>query len=74
MYREKDDVERARQRVEEIEEEIERLEEQLEEEIEAIAETYDPQNYEIEPFFIKPRKSDIHDIETGLLWESEQTS
>ena len=74
MYREKDDVERARQRVEEIEEEIERLEEALQEEIETIAETYDPQNYEIEPFYIKPRKSDIHDIETGLLWESEQTS
>jgi hypothetical protein len=72
MYREKDDVERARARVEEIEEEIEALEEALQEEIEEISEMYEIENYEIEPFYIKPRRSDIHDIEIALLWESEQ--
>jgi len=70
MYREKDDVERAEQRVKEIEEEIEELEEELTDEIEEITEKYDPDNYEIEPFFIKPRRSDIHDIEVAILWES----
>ncbi len=72
MYREKDDVERARARVEEIEEEIEILEERLEEEIETLSEKYSIDNYEIEPFYIKPRKSDIHDIEIAILWESIQ--
>ena len=70
MYREKEDVARAEQRVQEIEEEIEALEEELMEEIEAISEKYDPDNYEIEPFYLKPRRSDIHDIEVAILWES----
>ena len=70
MYREKDDVERAQQRVEEIEEEIEELEEELQDEIEEISEKYELGNYEIEPFYIKPRKSDIYDIEVAILWES----
>ena len=70
MYREKEDVARAQQRVREIEEEIEALEEELTEEIEAISEKYDPDNYEIEPFYLKPRRSDIHDIEVAILWES----
>ncbi len=70
MYREKDDVERARAHVAEIEEEIEALSERLEEEIETLSEKYDIDNYEIEPFYIKPRRSDIHDIEVAILWES----
>ncbi len=70
MYREKEDVERAAQRVEEIEEEIEELEEELTEEIEEISEKYTLENFEIEPFYIKPRRSDIHDIEVAILWES----
>ena len=70
MYREKEDVERAEQRVEEIEEEIEELEEELSEEIEEISDEYTLDNFEIEPFYIKPRRSDIHDIEVAILWES----
>ncbi len=72
MYREKDDVERARARVEEIEEEIEALNDELAEEIEEISERYKLDNFEIEPFYIKPRRGDIHDIEVAILWESRQ--
>lgn len=70
MYREKDDVTRAQERVEEVEEELHELEEELMKEIDELEESYDFDNYEIEPFYIKPRRSDIHDLEVALLWES----
>ena len=70
MYREKEDVDRAEKRVKELQEEIEELEEELTDEIDEITEKYDPDNFEIEPFYIKPRRSDIHDIEVAILWET----
>lgn len=70
IYREKDDVARAQARVAEIQEEIDALEKELTDEIEAIDDRYRIDRYEIEPFYIKPRKSDIHDIELAILWES----
>jgi len=70
MYREKDDVTRAQERISEIEEEFSELELSLEEDIEEIGEEYALENYEIEEFFIKPRRSDIYNLELGLLWES----
>ena len=70
MYREKEDVDRAEKRVQELQEEIEELEEELTDEIDEITEKYDPDNFEIEPFYIKPRRSDIHDIEVAILWET----
>ncbi len=70
LYRQKDDVQRAQQRVDEIEEEINELQEELLEEIDEISEAYDIDNFKIEPFYIKPRRSDISDTEVALLWES----
>jgi hypothetical protein len=70
MYREKDDVTRAQERIGEIEEEFESLELSLEEDIEELGEEYMLENYEMEEFFIKPRRSDIFDLELGILWES----
>ena len=70
MYHEKDDVTRAQLRIEEIEEELQELEEELQQDIDEMEEEYQIENYELEEFFIKPRRSDIFDIETGLLWES----
>ncbi len=70
MYREKDDVVRAQERIGEIEEDFEALEIALEEDIEEIAQHYALENYEMEEFFIKPRRSDIYDLELALLWES----
>ena len=70
MYNEKDDVEVAHQRVLEAEEDIETLAQELEKEIENIEEDFNVENFEIEEFYIKPRRSDIYDTELLLLWES----
>ncbi len=70
LYRQKDDVQRAQQRVDEIEDEIYELEEELLEEIDEINEAYEIENFKIDPFYIKPRRSDISDVEVALLWES----
>ncbi len=70
IYREKDDVKRAKQRIEELEREMEDLEVELSDEIDRLDLAYDPSELEIEAFHIKPRRSDITDIETALLWES----
>jgi hypothetical protein len=71
MYREKDDVERAKERVSEIEDEIYKLESELEEAIMEMDEEFLIENFEVEEFFIRPRRSDIVDIESAILWESE---
>ncbi len=71
-YREQSDVERAKARVDEILEALDDLEASLQDEIEKISEKYAIENYEIEPFYIKPRRSDIHDVEIAILWESHQ--
>ena len=70
MYREKDDVARAKERVEEIEEELYTLENRLEDAIEEIHQEYALENFALEEFNIKPRRSDIYDLEVALLWES----
>jgi phosphoribosylformylglycinamidine (FGAM) synthase PurS component len=70
MYSEKDDVVVAERKVLEIEEEIEALAETLEEEIDKLNSNFEIENYEIEEFYIKPRRSDITDVEMLLLWES----
>ncbi len=69
MYHEKDDVERAQAKIEAIEEELYELEEELQEAIEEIDNDYALENYDVEEFFIKPRRSDIYDLEIALLWE-----
>jgi len=68
VYREKGDVQRAKDRVDEIEDEIENLGEKLEDEIKNLDTKYDINNFELEEFFIKPRRSDIYDVEMGILW------
>ncbi len=70
IYSEKDDVAVAERKVLEVEEDIETLAVELEEEIEHISEDFEIDNYEIEEFYIKPRRSDIYDLEIILLWES----
>jgi len=69
IYGEKGDVERAKEAVQKVQEDIEELQNALEDDILELEEKYDIENYEIEEFFIKPRKSDITDVEMALLWE-----
>ncbi len=71
MYREKDDVHRAKERVKEIEDEIYELEDELQSAIDALDDKYELEQYELEEFYIKPRRSDIYDVETAILWEAD---
>jgi len=70
LYREKDDVKDAQEDVEELLKEMEELKEKIEKEIDELSLTFDSSHYEIETFDIKPRRSDIYDIEVFLLWKS----
>jgi len=69
ILKEKKDVEAVEAQIEEVKEDIKALHEELEAEIEKIEEKYDPSNYEIEPFAIKPRRSDVSVEDIALLWE-----
>ena len=68
ILKERGEMSRAEERVEQISEEIEALGFELEEKLDAISDRYSIDNCEIESFRIKPKKRDI-DIElTGLVW------
>jgi hypothetical protein len=70
IYDEKDDVERAERKVMEIEQDIEDLADELSNEIDELTNEFTMENHPIEEFYIKPRRSDIGDVELILLWES----
>jgi hypothetical protein len=70
MYREKDDIQRAQEKIEVIEEELFELEEALQEDIQEIDEQHRLENHQRQTFFIKPRRSDIYELEVALLWEA----
>ena len=72
LYREKDDVQRAKNLIEELENEIYEMQEELKTEIDKLELSYDLENYEIEEFFIKPRRADIYNLELAILWESRR--
>lgn len=68
VLKEKQDVKRAQQRVEEVEQQIEALGYELEEKIDILDEKYRIDHYEIEYFYIRPRRSDIVIDEVALVW------
>ncbi len=70
IYGEKGDVARAEEAVQSIKADIEELQNELEDELLELSDRYDIENIEIEEFFIKPKKSNITDVELALLWES----
>jgi len=69
VLKEKKDVEAVEAQIEEVKEDIKALHEELEAEIDKIEEKYNPANYEIEPFSVKPRRSDVAVEDIALLWE-----
>ena len=71
VLKERSDLSLAEARVEELEDKIREFERELEEKIEEIDEKYSLQNYPIESFFIKPRKSLIDIDEIAILWRVE---
>ena len=69
VAKEKGDVDRAEDKVQLLQQEVDELAVQLEQEVEELAETFAVENYEVETFAIKPRRSDIFDVQVCLLWE-----
>jgi hypothetical protein len=70
VLRERGDLSRAEAKVEEILDKIEDLETELEEKIDAIDEQYSTDNYPVEEFSIRPKKSDIAVKEMALVWRA----
>ncbi len=66
-YGEYNDVEMIEEQIEAIKQQMQELQEELEAKSEEIAQQYDIENFEIQEFYIKPRKSEM-DLELCLLW------
>ncbi len=62
------DIKRAKAEVEEVEQDIQDLEKKLNEEVEKITTDYSEGQLEIQPYEVKPRKSDIAVDEVSILW------
>ena len=70
VLKERGDITRAEERMLEVEADIETLEYELEDKVDALNEKYAIENYEIESFSIKPRKTDI-DVEVcAVVWRT----
>jgi hypothetical protein len=68
ILKEKGDVERAQQRIDEVKEKIEALADELQDKIDELDERFDIDTCEIETFWIKPRRSDVVIKEIALVW------
>jgi len=69
LSKEKDDVRRAQEALEQVEEDIRNLDEEQGAALAELTERFDPATIVIETFSIKPRRSDIFNLELCLLWE-----
>lgn len=69
VAKEKSDVKRAEQDVIEVRQAMDELAVEIEDKVDQLAARYDAENYAIETFAIKPRRSDIFDARIVLLWE-----
>ncbi|MEN8210558.1 MAG: DUF87 domain-containing protein [Thermodesulfobacteriota bacterium] len=69
VAKEKSDVKRAEQDVLKIQQAQEELIVEIEEKMVEVAESFTADNYNIETFSIKPRRSDIFNVRLVLLWE-----
>ena len=68
VLKERGDMSRAEERMAEVEEDIEALEYELEDKIDTLSEKYMIENYEIENFSIKPRKTDVDVDVCAVVW------
>ena len=69
VVKEKSDVKRAEEEIEELRQAMEALSAEIEQRATELAGTYDPDQYEVETFTISPRRGDIFDVRVALLWE-----
>jgi gas vesicle protein len=71
VLKEGGDLSRAQKRFRELQNKLEDLEAELEEKIDAIDEEYSLDNYPVEEFSLRPKKSDIHIETIALVWRPE---
>ncbi len=71
MLKEKEDVARAEAALADIERKIERLKDEMQERLDVLEEKYSLDNYPIETFFLKPRRSDIVVEALCIFWRWE---
>ena len=71
ILKDRGDISRAQEKVEELEGKLQALEEELGKKIEELAETYDLREYPIDSFSLRPRKSDIEVEAIALAWRAE---
>ncbi len=69
VSKERSDVKMAEQDVLDVQAEIEDLAVEIQEKAAELEESFSADNYEIETFAIKPRRSDIFDVRLALVWE-----
>ena len=69
LGKEKDDVRRAEEVVAQLEQELEALDNDQNEALQELAQSYDVSRAGQERFAIKPRRSDIYDVQLCMLWE-----
>ncbi len=69
VAKERSDVKRVEQNVEEIKSGLQELAVEIEEQVTKLTDSYTADNYDIETFTIKPRRSDIFNVRIVLLWE-----
>ena len=69
IAKEKNDVRLVEQDIVDIQNSLNELAGEIEEEVNALADSFAVDNYAIETFSIKPRRSDIFDVRMVLLWE-----
>jgi len=69
ISKEKKDVERAEERFSDLRSRLEELQGQFEEEVESVKTSFDPATEVFQTVTVRPRKSDIKVLLTGLGWE-----
>ena len=68
ILKERGEMSRAKERFAQVSEDIETLEYELEDKIDVLHEKYNIDNYEIETFVIKPRRTDIEVENCAIVW------
>ena len=71
IAKEKADVRRVENEIAQVQNDMAELRNDLTREINDIKNKYLLENYDIETFYIKPRRSDIFNVQVFLLWEAE---
>ncbi len=71
IAKEKADVRRVEKEIRQVQQGMNELKNSLSSEAKIISEKFKAENFPITSFFIKPRRTDIYDVEIAVLWEAK---